>query len=254
MIALHQIPDELVPSDPRLGATCVPVPQERIDALTRSGSAVLGLHPGHAHADGFAASVHAELHGLLGVPATHRIQLVPGRPELPGARDLSRRTSPLSDDISWHGVTYFCPSWLFGVPPGYTVVITDVDLGLREGITTTDLLLLAHAARSVAERDPGQIENDLAHKAELVREWATGKPWITDVRRDGDDLVTVLATTLAARRIAELGEFFEANHLAYGITSPADPQSLHIGLYDTVSVADLVKLLGLLDHVVEVTS
>lgn len=151
-LPLHRIPVGAVPHDPRLGATCVPVPPARIAALTRSGSAVLGLHAGHPTVESFVESLLAELRALLDLPGDHECMLVPAGPDLvarilraepwaagravrvaraesarPDAdgwllTDLTRTTAPLSGAAAAADVAFFCPSWLLGVGPGCTVV------------------------------------------------------------------------------------------------------------------------------------
>jgi len=350
-IQLHDIPDELIPREPRLGGSCVPIPTSRLMALAHSGSAVLGLHTGHLHAEKFASSVLSELHSLLRLPDDRTCVLVPVTPDVvaeavahegwathlevrsrgaasahwragrrsrvepsagvgpppvigvvareahgwlddirvaePGtwtAVDLSRTSCPVARPVIGDiDVAFFCPSWLLGVVPGTTVVAMSPravaasdcgphptgehsrwEPGLRAlltprglascGVTATDLMMFGHAVREMAESEPTLLEARIDARLAVVRSWAQDRTWITqEPARPGHDLATALSTSIAPETIRALGAFLEANHVVYGLTGDDRPDAFHIGLYDTIAIEDLTRLLDLLDFVVAAT-
>ncbi|MER5523620.1 hypothetical protein ABT075_03270 [Streptomyces sp. NPDC002677] len=79
-LALHEIPDALVPSEPRLGGAAVPVPAARLAALRSTGSVLLGRRPDGTHLREFRASVVAEARDLFRVPDGHTLTVVAARP------------------------------------------------------------------------------------------------------------------------------------------------------------------------------
>ncbi|MFD5059438.1 hypothetical protein [Streptomyces sp. NPDC058394] len=306
-VDLYEIPDALIPREPRLGGLCVPVPADRIAALERSGPVVLGLHAGFAHTDGFVASVMSELRALLRLPAEHSCVLVPAPPQTlarllagekwavandavplpvletegpPAPSDPETWTSADLSRTSWplHGtvlgdldVACFCPSWLLGVVAGCTVLTLSAraaaaaraeqdsgPFGVRAlleprepdgpGVSASDLMMLAHGVRSLAEAEPERFEDEVEARLDLVRTLSAGRPWLAGPPyRPGRDLAAVLPTTLAPGTVQEVSDFLESHALVYGLADPERPGALRIGLYRTVADDDLVRLLGLLD-------
>ncbi|WP_435284140.1 hypothetical protein [Streptomyces koelreuteriae] len=306
-VELYDLPDALIPREPRLGGACVPVPADRLASLARSGPVVLGLQPGFAHTDGFVASLLKELRALLHLPDGHSCVLVPAPPHAvarliaeekwarahdavprpvdgaerptrsPGsggwaAADLSRTTWPLDDSLLGAlDVACFCPSWLFGVVPGSTVLtlspraaaaaraeegggpfsvraLLDADAPGAPRPSASDLMMLAHGVRTLAESHPECLESEIEARMELLRAHTAGRSWLAGPpRRPGRDLAAVLPTALAPAAVRDVTEFLATWALAYGLADPALPGALRIGLYRTVTDDDLVRLLGLLD-------
>lgn len=263
-LQLHRVPEHLVPHEPRLGGSCVPVPASRFAALAQSGTAVLGLPPGYRHAAGFAASVDKELRALLRLPDSHACLVVPASAaavaELVRSSwrtvDLSRTTAPVSTGVlGTLDVGFFCASTLFGLPAGLTVVTLSpraraIEARLSGGFapSTTDLMLLANAVRSMAEAEPGALEDAAEARFELVARWAAEQPWVAEVpSRVDHGLVAEVRTSMPPETLALIGDFLATHHLAYGVT---DEDSLSFGLSETVPVDDLERLLGLLTHLV----
>ncbi|MEV6963182.1 hypothetical protein AB0M97_29285 [Streptomyces sp. NPDC051207] len=159
-VDLHEIPDAVLPREPRIGGGCIAVPEDRLAALARSGPAVLGLPPGLAHVDGFVASLLKELRALVRLPGGHECLLVPASPRAVSrllargkwavahdavprptagadlstadsatqtgrwvAADLSGTTWPLAENVlGGLDVAVFDPGPLLGVVPGTTVL------------------------------------------------------------------------------------------------------------------------------------
>jgi hypothetical protein len=288
-LRLHRIPPALVPREPRLGGSCVPVPGVRFTALTRSGSAVIGLPPAYGHVAGFVASVHKELRDVLRLPATHDCVVVPAPVEFvsdlvatgpwattpivarenPGWRtepdnwrvvDLTRMSTPRTSDVlgEWD-VAVFCAGRLFGLPTGLTVVTLSPRavaagrfLDARFALSITDLVMLAHAVRAAAEAEPGALERAVRERFALVHEWAAGLPWVTGPPiHAAEDLVALVPTALAPPVFRAIGDFLVSHHLAYGVADDSSPGSFQIGLFETIPVDDLTRLLGLLGHLVD---
>ncbi|SDD37373.1 hypothetical protein SAMN05216174_110150 [Actinokineospora iranica] len=173
--------------------------------------------------------------------------------------DLTRTTAPMAPGVlGGVDVAFFCASWVFGLPAGLTVVTlspravaaarpTGLGALFTPAPTVTDLVLLAHAVRDAADREPGALERAARARLALVRDWAVDKPWVAEPPlRVGGDLVARVRVSAPARAVAEIGEFLAAHHLAYGVTDPAVPGTLLIGLGETVPIDDLERLLGLL--------
>ncbi|WP_406863828.1 hypothetical protein ABZO31_26685 [Streptomyces sp. HUAS MG47] len=328
MLSLHEIPDHLVPGEPRLGAAAVPVPPARIAALHSTGSVLLGRRPEDRHLIEFRASVLAETRSLLQVPDGHALAVVAATPaelcqataaqpwaagldvagsgpvaeawrtaaagprradappplavvarEEPRWRErldaapegtwLAAELSGTADVLTGAGpdradVAFLCPSGLLGVGVGLTVAVLSprasaVSPGLTRVLDSAgravgagDLIMFAHAVRALAESDTARAAAERAARRALVVDWAATRDWIVPpVPGGGGELTIRLATSLAPRVVAATGRFLETNHLAYGLTDPADPRAFGIGLYDALHTTDLERLLGLLDFVVE---
>lgn len=279
-LALHRIPDALIPREPRLGIACNPVPAERLAALERSGAAVLGLGPGFAHVRGFADSVARELRALLRVPEGHccRILALPPDAIAPlvaavpldaGAADLTGTSIPLRDgafeafDAAW-----LCPGPLLGTVPGSTVLVlspraaaaarnapggpftlrTLLDAGGLEP-SGADLMLLAHAVRSLAESEPEHYEAELDARLGRIAERCAGFDWVAeDPHRPGAALAAAVPTTLEPAAVRSIADFLERNAIAYGLADPDRPGAFRIGLHRWIGEDDLERLCGLLDH------
>lgn len=324
--ALHEIPEALVPREPRLGGAAVPVPAARLAALASTGTVLLGRSPDDRHLKEFRASVVAEARDLFRVPDGHTLTVVAARPARlcrltaaePWASGLAvtgdgpraaawraattgRETdapAPLAvvadEDHRWWDrlaavpagtwraaelsgtaevltgrgvrdtdVAFLCPSGLLGVGTGLTVAVlspraASASPGLARALDaagaavgTGDLVMFAHAVRAMAESDPESDAADRAARRTLVAGWAATRDWVTaPAARVGDTLTVRLVTGLPPATVAGLGRYLEAAHLAYGLTDPADPQALRIGLYDSLRLADIERLLGLLDFLV----
>ncbi|WP_422752022.1 hypothetical protein [Micromonospora sp. WMMD708] len=345
-VDLHDVPDRLVPREPRLGGACVPVPERRLAALTSSGPVLLGRHGGRSITE-FTASVLAELRDLLRVPAGYHCTVLPTPPdvvgravaledwaahltirgdgdtadrwraavvarqgwpavaaptdepgpeavgvvlrELPGphgdgraadrwlAVDLSRTGAPLTGSVMERlDVGFLCPSWLFGVPPGGTVLVlseravtaarlrherlgdaghflpTLHRLAGVDGVAgMTDLVLLAHAVRARAESEPGSVEAAVRQRYALVAQWAATRAWAECApRQPGGDLTVRVRTTLDAGVLTRIDAFLTGHHLGYDVVEDPVTGCLRLGLGDTVPVAELERLLGLLDLLV----
>ncbi|MFI2372382.1 hypothetical protein [Streptomyces sp. NPDC018833] len=306
-VELYDIPDALIPREPRLGGACVPVPADRLASLARSGPVVLGLQPGFAHTDGFTESVLKELRALLHLPDDHSCVLVPAPPhtvarllaqekwvgahdavpravdpaERPSAArgpkgwtaaDLSRTSWPLDETLLGElDVACFCPSWLLGVVPGCTVLtlspraaaaaraeedsgpfgvraLLAVDAPGAPRPSASDLMMLAHGVRTLAESHPERLDSEVEVRLELVRAHTAGRSWLAGPpHRPGRDLAAVLPTSLTPAAVRGVTDFLETRALAYGLADPARPTVLRVGLYRTIADDDLVRLLGLLD-------
>ncbi|WP_405641532.1 hypothetical protein [Streptomyces sp. NBC_00019] len=160
-------------------------------------------------------------------------------------------------------VAFLCPSGLLGVGVGLTVaVLSPRAVSASPGLTraldvagaavgTGDLVMFAHAVRAMAESDAERAAAGREARRALVAEWAATRDWVTAPTAGAGDALTVrLVTALPPGTVAELGRFLESAHLAYGLTDPADPCALRIGLYDSLRTADIERLLGLLDFLV----
>lgn len=325
--ALHEIPEELVPQEPRLGGAAVPVPAARLAALGSTGTVLLGRRPDDTHLREFRASVIAEARDLFRVPDGHTLTVVAARPAqlcrlvaaerwatglavtgdgplATGWRDAAttgravaaaRPLAVVADEDphwrvrldaaapgSWRAaelsgtaevltgrgvrdadVAFLCPSGLLGVGVGLTVAVlspraVSASPGLAEALDpagaavgTGDLVMFAHAVRALAESDTARAAAVRATRRALIADWAAGRDWLaTSTAPAGDALTVRLVTALPPDTVAGLGRFLEAAHLAYGLTDPADPQALRIGLYDSLRSADIERLLGLLDFLV----
>ncbi|MEU5319901.1 hypothetical protein AB0G67_24615 [Streptomyces sp. NPDC021056] len=326
-LALHEIPEEFVPEEPRLGGAAVPVPAARLAALSSTGTVLLGRRPDDLHVKEFRASVIAETRALFRVPHDHTLTVVAARPtELchltaaqPWAAGLkvtgtgpratawrsatagvreSTGLTPLAvvadEDPAWRerleaapvgawrvaeltgtaevltgrgvrdaDVAFLCPSGLLGVGVGLTVaVLSPRAASASPGLTrvldvagaavgTGDLVMFAHAVRAMAESDATSAAAGRGARRALVADWAATRDWVTAPAAGAGDALTVrLVTALPPGTVAELGRFLETAHLAYGLTDPADPHALRIGLYDSLRTADIERLLGLLDFLV----
>jgi hypothetical protein len=306
-VELYDIPDALIPREPRLGGACVPVPADRLASLVRSGPVVLGLQPGFAHTDGFTDSLLKELRTLLHLPDGHSCVLVPALPQTvarllaqetwarthdavprpvdnaerppvargPGnwaAADLSRTSWPLDETLLGElDVACFCPSWLLGVVPGCTVLTLspraaaaaraeegDGPFGVRTLLaadaadaprpSASDLMMLAHGVRTLAESHPERLESEVEARLELVRTHTVGRCWLAGPPyRPGRDLAAVLPTSLAPAAVRGVTDFLQTGALAYGLADTTRPTALRVGLYPTIAADDLVRLLALLD-------
>ncbi|MCX5365450.1 hypothetical protein OG864_42925 [Streptomyces sp. NBC_00124] len=160
-------------------------------------------------------------------------------------------------------VAFLCPSGLLGVGVGLTVAVlspraASASPGLTRALDvagaavgTGDLVMFAHAVRAMAESDAERAAAGREARRALVAEWAATRDWVTAPTAGAGDALTVrLVTALPPGTVAELGRFLETAHLAYGLTDPADPRALRIGLYDSLRTADVERLLGLLDFLV----
>ncbi|MEU1755446.1 hypothetical protein ABZ436_22695 [Micromonospora matsumotoense] len=347
-VDLHDVPDRLVPREPRLGGCCVPVPDRRLTALTSSGPVLLGRHGGRSTTE-FTASVVAELRHLLRVPARYHCAVLPTPPgtvqravaledwaagltvrgegdaaarwrsavvarqgwpavaarvdapavEAVGvvlretsdphvpvdgrtpdrwlAVDLSRTSAPLTQSgVDRLDVGFLCPSWLFGVPPGGTVLVLSEravaaarlrherlgDAGhflptLHALISTdgtagmTDLILLAHAVRARVEAEPGSFEAAVQQRYALVAQWAAARAWADCApRQAGGDLTAQIRTTLDPGVLRRIDAHLTGHHLGYDVVDDPGTGCLRLGLGDTVPVAEIERLLGLLDLLV----
>jgi phosphoserine aminotransferase len=115
-------------------------------------------------------------------------------------------------------------------------------------------MMFGHAVREMAESEPTLLEARIDARLAVVRSWAQDRTWITqEPARPGHDLATALSTSIAPETIRALGAFLEANHVVYGLTGDDRPDAFHIGLYDTIAIEDLTRLLDLLDFVVAAT-
>ncbi|MFF1920722.1 hypothetical protein ACFVW8_09110 [Streptomyces sp. NPDC058221] len=306
-VELYDIPDTLLPREPRLGGTCVAVPADRLASLARSGPAVLGLRPGLAGTDDFTASLLKELRALVGLPDGHSCLLVPvvpqtlagllarekwavahdvvprpaggaarpfsaGGPDAWSAADLSGTSWPLAEGfLAALDVAAFCPGALLGVVPGSTVLtlspraaaaaraeegggpfgmcaLLDADAPGTPRPSTSDLMMLAHGIRTLAESHPERLDGEVASRVELIAAHTAGRSWLAGppYRRDRD-LTCVLPTTLAPSAVRKLVEFLESRALVYGLADPDRPTALRVGLGRTCGDDDLVRLTGLLD-------
>ncbi|MEF9905563.1 hypothetical protein [Streptomyces sp. P9-A2] len=310
-VELYDIPDAVLPREPRLGGACVAVPDDRLASLARSGPAVLGLRPGPVGTDGFTASLLKELRALVGLPDGHSCLLVPVLPQpLAGllarekwavahdvvprpvggavrpfsadgpegwsAADLSGTSWPLADGLLAElDVAAFCPGPLLGVVPGITVLtlspraaaaaraeedsgpfgiraLLDADAPGTPRPSASDLMMLAHGVRTLAESHPERLEGEIGARLELVRAHTIGRSWLTGPPyRRGRDLACVLPTLLAPAAVRELVEFVESRALVYGLADPDRPTALCVGLGRTSGDDDLVRLAGLLDVLLE---
>ncbi|KKD08963.1 hypothetical protein [Streptomyces sp. WM6386] len=161
-------------------------------------------------------------------------------------------------------VAFLCPSGLLGVGVGLTVAVlspraASASPGLTRALDvagaavgTGDLVMFAHAVRDMAESDAVRTAAGREARRALVADWAATRDWVTapTAGAGGDTLTVRLVTALPPGTVAGLGRFLETAHLAYGLTDPADPRALRIGLYDSLRTADIARLLGLLDYLV----
>ncbi|MHB9757135.1 hypothetical protein ACYBSK_22410 [Streptomyces sp. BYX5S] len=305
-VELYDIPDAVLPREPRIGGGCVAVPEDRLAALARSGPAVLGLTPGFPHVDGFIASLLKELRALVRLPDGHDCLLVPAPPRTVSrllarekwavhhdavprpvgdadltnsapdsgrwsAADLSGTTWPLAGNaLEGLDVAAFDPGPLLGVVPGTTVLALSPraaaaaragedggPFGLKDLLapdpdtprpTASDLMMLAHGVRTLAESHPEHLDAEVESGLDLVREHTTGRSWLAaPAHRPGRDLACVLPTTLAPGAVADLVGFLESRALAYGLADPERPTALRVHLGRTRTDDDLVRLIGLLD-------
>ncbi|MBR8639538.1 hypothetical protein KEF29_10070 [Streptomyces tuirus] len=208
-------------------------------------------------------------------PPTGRGARAAGRPRGTGgwaAADLSRTSWPLDQSLLGElDVACFCPSWLFGVVPGSTVLtlsqrateaaraerhsgpfgvraLLDADAPGTPRPSASDLMMLAHGVRTLAESHPERLDSEIEARMELLRAHTAGRSWLAGPpRRPGRDLAAVLPTTLTPDAVRGVTDFLETWALAYGLADPARPTALRVGLYRTVTDDDLVRLLGLLD-------
>ncbi|GHH35698.1 hypothetical protein GCM10018773_09440 [Streptomyces candidus] len=311
LVELYDIPDAVLPREPRLGGSCVAVPADRLASLARSGPAVLGLRPGLAGTDGFTASLLKELRALVGLPDGHSCLLVPVVPQTlaqqfgrekwamahdvvprpvagaarpsgaagPGgwsAADLTGSSWPLAEGLLAElDVAAFCPGALLGVVPGSTVLtlspraaeaargeedsgpfgvraLLDADAPGTPRPSASDLMMLAHGVRTLAESHPERLEDEVGARLALVRARTAGRSWLAGPPyRRGRDLACVLPTTLSPAAVRELVEYLESRALVYGLADPDLPTALRVGLGRTCDDDDLVRLTGLLDVLLE---
>lgn len=81
-LSLHEIPDRLLPREPRIGGDCAPVPPARLRALVATGPVLVGRHGDNAHLRELAASATAEIRSLFSLPRDHICLLVPAPVEI----------------------------------------------------------------------------------------------------------------------------------------------------------------------------
>ncbi|GII83393.1 hypothetical protein Ssi03_13830 [Sphaerisporangium siamense] len=275
---LRDLPDRLLPREPRLGGACAPVPADRIDALHSSGAVLLGRLPDDPQVVAFLASVVSEVRALFGVPDGHALHVVAVRPEhmsrLAGwaetqaggwsTADLSRSAALLTGPVVQNlDLALVHMDALLGIGSGLSVVIVSPRLAaavpalvpaLAEAsasVAVTDWVMLAKGVRRTAETDLARAEEDRAARFGTVAAWARGKAWLRPpASRDAGALTVHLVTTLPPGTVSRIAGFLEASHLAYGLIDPAAPGSFHIGLHPVVPLSDLERLLDLLDLLV----
>jgi hypothetical protein len=213
------------------------------------------------------------------VPRPVRAAAPPSTATGPGgwtAADLSGTSWPLAEGLLGElDVAAFCPGPLLGVVPGTTVLtlspraaaaarveedagpfgiraLLDADAAGTPRPSATDLMMLAHGVRTLAESHPERLEGEVEARLELLRAHTAGRSWLAGPPyREGRDLTCVLPTSLTPAAVGALVEFLESRALVYGLADPDRPAALRVGLGRTSTDDDLVRLVGLLDVLLE---
>jgi hypothetical protein len=199
---------------------------------------------------------------------------VPAGPSADGLRwrllDLTRTTAalhrPVLADLD---VAVLGAGHLFGVGQECTIVVLSERAarwsterspggrgwapdGLHVGLGTTDLLMLAHGVRAVAETDLAEFERAVDERSALVVAWAAERGWSTGgARAAGGDLAQRVVTTSTPTSLAAVGRFLRDHHLLHGLTSDDDPTAVHVGLHPDTPMDELERALGLVGFVVD---
>jgi hypothetical protein len=119
-------------------------------------------------------------------------------------------------------------------------------------LSASDLMMLAHGVRTLAESHPDRLEGEVEARLDLLRAHTVGRSWLTGPpQRQGRDLACVLPTALAPDGVRALVDFLESRALVYGLADPERPTALRVGLGRTCADDDLVRLVGLLDVLLE---
>jgi hypothetical protein len=117
------------------------------------------------------------------------------------------------------------------------------------GPSGSDLLLLAHGVRDLAESSPERYEADLDARLARLRERCAGLDWVAaPPYRPGAALAAAVPTSLEPTAVQAIAEFLDVHAIAYGLTDADRPGEFRIGLCRQIEEDDLERLCGLLDH------